>query len=258
MIKKKFDVPLTPEQFPQAATIIKQAAEFGVTRIMNVGTSVIESENCILLAREFAACFATVGVHPNDLTENWKNDIKKLTKLVRFKEENKIVGIGEIGFDKHYPDFNMQRQKDAFKAQVELALEFNVPLVVHTREAPEETLYALDEYQKEKNLRGVIHCFSENKSFADEVIKFGFVIGIGGTLTYPKNEPLREVFKTIPLEKIILETDAPFLPPQIIRGKENHPKYIFTIAEFLATIRAQKLETIAHQTSKNAMELFNF
>ena len=117
------------------------------------------------------------------------------------KEHNKIVGIGEIGFDKHYPGFNMQLQKDAFKAQLEVALEYDLPIVIHTREAPEETLRALEEYKKEEKLRGVIHCFSEDQAFANHAIDFGFVLGIGGTVTYPKNEVLRDVVKNVELSK---------------------------------------------------------
>lgn len=256
MIKKKFDVPISSSLYPQAELIIKQAAQCQVNRIINVGTSIIESENCIELAREFEHCFATVGIHPNDLGDKWHDEIKQLAYLLREKEPNKIVGIGEIGFDKHYPGYTIQRQYDAFRAQVDLALQFDLPIVIHTREAPEETLDALTEYKKEEKLRGVIHCFSEDQSFADHAIDLGFVLGIGGTLTYPKNNALREIFKNLDLGKIILESDAPFLPPQIIRGKENHPKYILTVAEYLAELRNQDLKEIAKQTTANACKLF--
>ncbi|MGE0207454.1 MAG: TatD family hydrolase [Candidatus Babeliales bacterium] len=257
MIKKDFDVPLKPDDFTGAATIVKQAAHEHVNRIINVGTSVIESLNCIALARTFQDCYAAIGIHPNDLTKGWQKDMAALQKLLVDKERNKIIAIGEIGFDKHYPDFSIQQQKDAFKAQVELALTHNLPIIIHTRDAVQETVYALEEYKKEKNFRGVIHCFSEDQQFADYVIDIGFYVGIGGTLTYPKNEALREIFKKIKLEHIVLETDAPFLPPQIIRGKRNHPQYIKAIAEFLAELRATDFETIAQQTTTNAQKLFS-
>ena len=213
MVKKKFDVPLSQEQIDAAKIIIEQAAEQNVTRIINVGTSLIESLNCITLAQKYDAIFATVGIHPNDCTELWRDDVHELERLLKQKEENKIVGVGEIGLDKHYPNYNLQRQKDAFRAQIELALKYSVAVVVHTRDARDETLDVLEEYRNELQ-RGVIHCFSEDQDFADDVIAMKFAIGIGGPVTYPNNDQLRQVAQQTILENIVLETDAPFLPPQ--------------------------------------------
>ncbi|MEX0940894.1 MAG: TatD family hydrolase [Candidatus Babeliales bacterium] len=257
MIKKKFDVPIVSSELPHAKIIIEEAQQAQVNYIINVGTSLIESKNCIELAKTFKNLYASIGIHPNDCTAQWLKDFKELKPLLQKKESNKIIAIGECGFDKHYPGYNLQRQRDAFKAQVELALENDLPIIIHTRDAKDETLDALSEFSKD-NIKGVIHCFSEDLAFAKEVINLNFLLGIGGTLTYPKNNILRQVFTTINLEHIILETDAPFLPPQIIRGKENHPKYILTIAEYLAEIRNESLLTIATQTTANARKLFNF
>lgn len=256
MIKKQFDTPITPDQFPHAQRIIDEATRDNIKYIINVGTSLIESKNCVLLAQKFSACYASIGIHPNDCTETWRHDFAQLKKLLEKKEEHKIIAIGECGFDKHYPGYDIMRQRDAFKAHIELALSYDLPLIVHTREAPEETLRTLEEYFNESSLRGVVHCFSESQEFADEVTQHNFVIGIGGPLTYPPNDSLREIITTIALEKIILETDAPFLPPQIIRGKENHPKHIATIANFIATLRNQSFEEIAQKTTANARKLF--
>jgi TatD DNase family protein len=255
MIKKKFDEPITEDQLPLALQIIQQASDADVNQIINVGTSIIESKNCIELAKNFENLSAAVGIHPNDCTSHWQDDFNEIYRLVKNKAKNKIVAIGECGFDKHYPGFNIQRQKDAFNAHAELSLQQNLPLIIHSRDAAKETLEALDSFEGEP-LRGVLHCFSEDLSFAEHVIEQNFLIGIGGPLTYPANDKLRDVLKHIPLEKILLETDAPFLPPQCIRGKENHPKYILTIAQFLAELRNQSLEEIAEQTTKNAYELF--
>lgn len=261
MIKKKFDVLLQPDEFPLTAAIVEEAHHDEVKQIINVGTSLIESTNCVELAKKFNACYAAVGIHPNDCTATWHDDIKEMQRLWftttnNKQKNNKIVAIGECGIDRHYPDYNLQRQKDAFKAQIELALENNLALIVHTRDAPDETLRSLEEF-KHETLRGVIHCFSEDQSFADTAIGFGFVLGIGGTLSYPKNNILRDVFKKIPLEKIILETDAPFLPPQSMRGKQNHPKNIKIIAEFLTELREEQFEVIAQTTTKTAHKVFD-
>lgn len=255
MVKKNFDTPLTQQHLADAKKIVDQAIVHRVTRIINVGTSVIESKNCVLLAQNFDACYAAVGIHPNDCRAEWKNDVHKVEQLIIDDKEKKIVAIGECGLDFHYPDFDVERQKDAFRAQIELALKYKLPLIVHTRSAAQETLNVIDEFRNH-DLKGVIHCFSEDLQFAQECIARSFVLGIGGPLTYPKNEILRNVFSTVPLESIILETDAPYLPPQSMRGKENHPMYIATIAASLAQLRNETLESISRETTQNALQLF--
>ncbi|OQA35198.1 MAG: putative deoxyribonuclease YcfH [Candidatus Dependentiae bacterium ADurb.Bin331] len=256
MVKKNFDTSLTQEHLADAKKIVDQAIAHRVTRIINVGTSVIESKNCVLLAQTFNSCFAAVGIHPNDCTSEWKNEVKEIEKLILNDREKRIVAIGECGLDFHYPDFDVERQKDAFRAQIELALNYDLPLIVHTRAAAQETLGVIDEF-RDKKLRGVIHCFSEDLAFAQECIARSFVLGIGGTLTYPKNEELRRLFSTVALESIILETDAPYLPIQPMRGKENHPMYIDDIAKFLAQLRNETIEKIAYQTTFNSLQLFS-
>lgn len=255
MIKQEFDQPLSTSYTLPVQEIVDGASGNTVNIIINVGTSLIESINSIKLAQQFSHIWATVGIHPNDCSTTWKRDFKEICSLVKNKRTNKIVGIGECGMDFHYPDYDIQRQKDAFKAHIELALEYDLALVVHTRDAREETLSVLEEFSRHIK-RGVVHCFSEDLSFAHQVIAWNFVIGIGGTLTYPKNEALRIVAKTISLEKIVLETDAPFLPPQSMRGKQNHPKNIKMIAQFLADIRQESFEKIAQQTTLNSLALF--
>lgn len=261
MIKENFDRLLTIKEFPHASTIIQEADRAGVKKIINVGTSLIESINCVELAKSFDQCYASIGIHPNDCTPKWHQDLQEMQRLwfstkIPNQKNFKIVAIGECGIDRHYQDYDLQRQKDAFKAQIELALEHSLALIVHTRDAGDETLRSLEEFKNE-NLRGVIHCFSEDQNFANTALEFGFVLGIGGTLTYPKNVTLREIFKKIDLKKIILETDAPFLPIQSMRGKQNHPKYIVEIAKFLAELRNESFDVIAQTTSDTALNLFN-
>lgn len=256
MIKESFDIPLTQDSLPAAAEIIKQAAAHGVMRIINVGTSLIESHNCLVLAKTFEHVWASVGIHPNDATENWLADFKEIAALTKKHRENKIVAIGECGLDRHYPDYNIARQIDAFKAQIELALEYDLAIIVHTRDAYDETLKVLEEYRNQVS-RGIIHCFSEDLAFAQIALSLGFSIGLGGTITYPKNNILRSVATTIPLESIVLETDAPFLPIQSMRGKKNHPQYIYDIAYFLSGLRNLTLEDVARVTTLNACRIFN-
>lgn len=256
IVKKDFDRPLTEEEINLAKFYIDNAYENNVKRIVNVGTSLTESLNCINLAKKYKHVYATIGIHPNDLTKDWKKELQELNKLIKNKEENKIVGIGETGMDFHYPEYKIQTQKDAFKAQIEMSLENNIGLVVHTRDAAEETLEVLSEF-KGQIKKGIIHCFSENLDFAKEVIKMKFAIGLGGTITYPKNEHLREISKAVKINDIVLETDAPFLAPQSIRGQQNTPKEILTIANFLTELRNENLESVEEETTERASFIFN-
>ena len=256
MVKKNFDVIMSPEELQHAVQIAKTAYDKGITTLINVGTSLIESKNCITIAQASQSVFATIGIHPNDLTENWKHDLKDLEVLLQNREKNKIAGIGECGLDFHYPEYNINRQKDAFKIQINFALEHDIALVVHTRDAGDETLRVLEEFKGHIS-KGIIHCFSEDLDFANTVIDWGFALGIGGTVTYPKNNELRKVVTTVPLESIVLETDAPFLPIQAMRGQQNHPQYIATIAEYIADLRQDSLATIAQKTTTLAKRIFN-
>lgn len=256
MVKSEFDITLTEQQLSLAQSIIDEAKNYGVTTIINVGTSVIESENCVLLSSKYDSVYATVGIHPTDCTPEWKTDFKRIKELVTRKEEYKIVGIGECGFDKFHAGYDLNRQRDVFKAQIELALEHNLALVIHSRDAADETLTVLDEYRGQIT-RATMHCFSYDLSIAQDAINLGCVLGIGGTLTYPKNEELRTIVRNVPLSNIVLETDAPYLPPQIIRGKQNRPLQIRTIADYIAQLLDKPLVMIASDTTQAAYQLFN-
>ncbi len=255
MIKPEFDIPLSPDFSTLAQPIIDAAYKNDVRIIINVGTSLVESENCVALAKTFKNCFATLGIHPNDINDSWQSELQTFELLLQSKE-NKIVGIGEIGLDRHYPGFNHNLQEKALRAQIELALAHKLPIVIHTRDAGNGVLTILADYKKE-NPRGIIHCFSEDMAFAQEALELGFLLGIGGPLTYAKNEVLRQVFSYVPLESIVLETDAPFLPPQALRGKPNHPENIGTVALYLAQLRNTSLQEVARVTTHNALTLFD-
>jgi len=255
MIKKGFDIPLNDDNFEKATIIAKDAAAAGVTKIINVGTSIIESTNCIALAKKNDLMYAAVGIHPSDLTSHWVKDLKTIEEFIQGQKANKVVAIGECGIDLYHHKHNLSQQKDLFKAQIELSLKYQLPLTIHMRDATDEVASCLEAFRKE-NIRGVIHCFSGDQAFANYVFELGFLIGIGGIVTYPKNETLREVVLNSPLEKIILETDAPFLPPQVYRGKQNHPKYIADIAQYIANLTNISFEKIADQTTSNAFGLF--
>jgi TatD DNase family protein len=252
IIKEQFNTPLSPQELMNAGQCIQEAEQADVLRIITIGTSIPESYNCIKLAQQFSSVYAAVGIHPTDATEAWHDELTEIKKMVH---NEKVVAIGECGLDFHQPNYHVQLQKDVFKAQIELALENNLALIIHTRDAYDETMRIIEEY-KNSLTRVVMHCFSEGCTAAQEVIAMGFLLGIGGPITYPKNNTLREVVSIVGLDHIMLETDAPFLPPQIIRGKKNEPKYIAAIAHYLAQHLQLSYQEVADKTTANAQRLF--
>ncbi len=245
----------TPEEIEHANTIIQQAYDADTKLIINVGTDLTESITCMKLAQLYKNCYAIVGIHPNDANENWQYEFEQIALLVKNNRENKIIGIGECGIDMHYENYNLSRQQDAFKAQIELALEYDLALSIHSRDAAEETFTIIDEYTKESNFRGIMHCYAYDQGYANQAINFNLKLGIGGTLTYPRNEILRSIAKTVRLDDIVLETDAPFLPPQSMRGKQNCPANIKIIAEYIAQLRQTSYENVADITTATVKNL---
>ena len=255
MTKKEFDIPTPDSDYPKIKTIVDDAKKSDVTTIINVATSLPESINCIKISNWFENIYSTVGIHPNDCTSKYKDELDEIKKLLKNKEQNKIVALGETGLDKHWPGYNLERQIDNFKRHIELSIKHELPLVIHLRKAVEDVLRTLEEFAPDA--KGVFHCFSDNIEYANEAIKLGFLVGIGGPITYPKNTRQQEEIKQIDLQNIILETDAPFLPPQIIRGKQNRPEYVRHIAEFIAKLRNESFEKVAQQTTFNAKKMFH-
>ena len=254
MINKIEDTPFTQHELVTIQAHITRAAEYGVTRIIEVGTTARDSAQALALAQQFDAIFPVVGIHPHEAQRDYHNQLSALKKLVA-RHHEQIVGIGECGLDKHYPDYRIAAQIGLFKAQIELALEYDKALVVHTRDAQDETYRVLHEY-KDYLKRATIHCYSNDRAFAHELTSWGWFLGIGGTITYPKNEYLREMVKSVGIESVVLETDAPFLPPQSMRGKMNGPEQIRTIAEYIAKLIECEVSQVARVTTRNAQNLF--
>ena len=259
MVTKKPDELLCNESFIIIEHIVNQAEQAGVCSIINVGTGINESLNSVAVARRCSHVYATVGIHPEDVSQYAHQSIQAslapLRELLVHKEENKIVAIGEVGLDFFHTPYDKQLQIDFFKAQIELALEYQLPLTIHIREAGDEVMKVLEEYSHD-GIRGVIHCFLQNESLAQTILSWGLYVGLDAPITYPKNNDLRELFKKIPLERILLETDAPFLPPQQYRGKQNTPAYIPLIAAALAALRDIDTAVVEDVTTANAQKLF--
>ena len=218
----------------------------------NVDSSTIEGLNS--LTRKYPAhCFPLMGLHPSSVEEDYRSE---LDKIKRSLDQGGYYGVGEIGLDFYWDRTFESEQLDALRTQLSWALELNLPAIIHLRNSFDETIRVIEETGQGK-LRGIFHCFTGNTGQANKIIEMGFYLGIGGILTF-KNSGLAETLKEVPLERIVLETDSPYLAPSPKRGKRNEPAFLPYIANKLAEIKEVDVHQIASQTSYNAGMIFGF
>ncbi len=258
LIDKNDEEQLTEADYNAVSELIQKSRDHSITHMITISTTLASVYNNIAFAQKFPEVSAAVGLHPCDYGTNWKEEIAHIRNTVSQTEyRSSIVAIGECGLDYHHPGYDADEQKAVFEAQIELALEHNLPIIVHSRKATEASLRIIEPYLQ-NGIRGVIHCYGGDAGLAQDICnQFGFYIGIAGPVTYPKNDGLREAVQTVGIDNILLETDAPFLPPQVIRGKRNHPLYIETIAHCVSNILELPLQTVAERTTANARDLCN-
>ena len=231
--------------------VIERAFDKGVRKIINIATDLDSSRRCIELAEQHDGLFATVGIHPNDAT---KMDAATLHTLRELSRNPLVVAVGEIGMDFYWDTCPPAVQEQVFRAQIQLAKETDLPIVIHNREAASEILRILKS-EGADGLAGVFHCFSEDHQVAQEVLELGFHISFTGNLTFKKSQ-LPRVAEMIPLDRLLLETDCPFLSPEPRRGRRNEPAHVVYIAERLAEIKGLPVSEIAKATTANAIRLF--
>ena len=238
------------EYYEDIDKVIKESKENNVDILILSGCSKKDIIEGLDLINKYKNVYMTIGFHPDEIDNVNDEDIVWLEKLVN--ENNKIVGIGEIGLDYYYSKDNKEKQIDLFEKQLKLAEKLKKPVVIHTRNATSDTLNIIKKYK----LTGIIHCFSGSVETAKEYIKYGFYIGIGGVITF-KNTNLKEVIKEIPIDKITLETDSPYLTPSPYRGKQNSPKYIPIIAEEIAKQKGLSTKDVEKITTSTSITLFD-
>jgi TatD DNase family protein len=231
--------------------VIQRAFEAGVEKIIVVSTDAASSRQSLQLAEKYPGLFAAVGIHPTDCGKATDEDFAVIAELARHP---KAVAIGEIGLDFYWKPFSQETQQRAFIRQLHLAQELRKPVIIHNREAGAAILQTLHNAGI-NHLSGVFHCFSENGEYVQRVLAFGCYISFTGNLTYKKST-LPDVAAQVPLERLLLETDAPFMAPMPHRGKRNEPAYTVHIAEKLAEIKKLPMEEVARQTTENALQLF--
>lgn len=232
--------------------VIKRSREAGVEYIITIGTTVESSRDAVMLAEQYDFIYATVGIHPHET----KDILHPVYDILRhFAESNKVVAYGEIGLDYYYERSPKNVQQRKFRDMLKEARELGLPVIIHDRDAHEDTYRIISE-EWDPSIGGVLHCFSGDAAFARKMLDMGFYISIAGPVTYPKADALREVVKRVPIERMLLETDAPFLAPQEFRGRRNEPAYIRQTAEAIARIKELTFDDVARITSFNAKQLF--
>lgn len=230
--------------------LLNRIHEEGVEYIINIGADMDSSKESVALAHKYSFIYATVGVHPHDVSSMTMEDLETLEEMARLP---KVVGIGEIGLDYHYNLSSPEDQIKWFKLQLELAKKLDVPVSVHSREASQLTFDII----KESGIKeGVIHCFSGSRELAIEYVKRGFYIGIGGSLTFKNARKTVEVVEHIPLDKILIETDCPYLTPVPHRGKRNDSSYLPFVIDKIAEIKGITADEVCKITLNNAKKLF--
>lgn len=230
--------------------VMQRAQDKGVTKAICIGTSVSDSRLAIRCASGRSDIFAAVGVHPHEVNEGY--DIESLLL------EDKVVAIGEIGLDYYYLNSPKVTQKEALKHQLKLAIQYNLPVVFHVRDAFDDFWPIFDSIITEYGqIKGVLHSFTDSEHNLEQALKRGLYVSVNGISTFTKDEVQKQVFASIPIDKLLLETDAPFLTPVPFRGKMNEPAYVSVIADYHAQLRGVSQELIAKATTANAKNLFS-
>ena len=225
----------------------------GVTRIICVGCSLSDSKQGIELANRHKSIWASIGIHPHE-AKQYVNNQKALQELRSLADKPRVVAIGEIGLDYFYNYSNPTDQKMLFRYQLNLAHEFNLPVILHIRDAFDDFFTIYDEFS---NLKAVVHSFTASEEVLNKLVERGLYIGLNGIMTFTKDQKQLEMAKKVPINRLILETDAPFLTPVPYRGTICQPKHVVNTAEFLAKLRNTTLKELSLATTQNAIKLFN-
>ena len=233
--------------------VISKIYEEGVTRVISAGYSIESSKKAIQLAKKNEFIYATCGVSPNDIPSSaseWKNQYKMLEELIK---KDKVVAVGEIGLDYYWNKENKELQKEIFINQIELANKYNLPIVIHTRDAIMDTLEILKANPVKEN--GIFHCCPQNRELIKEALKFGFYISFAGPITFKSSKNAEEIIKLVPNNRILIETDSPYLAPEPVRGTRNDPRNVKYIAQKIADAKGISVQDVANITFENAKKI---
>jgi TatD DNase family protein len=238
--------------------VLQRAKQISLRAIINVGVNIQSSRNSVQLAHQYPMIFASVGVHPDDIYELESQDGQQ--QLEHLLQANKVVAIGEIGLDYYRLDPNdtikKAKQQQYFRWQLQLAKKYHLPVIIHSRNSAEDTFHII---QEEHPQRAVMHCYAYDLDFAKQFLALdeNYMISFTGTITFPNAKTTQDVAQHIPLQRMMIETDAPFLAPQVYRGKTNEPSYVVEVAKKIAELKQISMEEVEKQTDQNAFDFFH-
>lgn len=232
--------------------IIAKTKEAGVTKMIVAGYSIESSKKAIQIAEANDGMYAICGISPNDLVDNQEIAINMIRKLCN--SSLKVVAVGEIGLDYYWNKDNKEDQKDFFKSQIELANEINLPIVIHSRDAFIDTIQMIKDYPCNK--KGIFHCCQQNIELVKSALELGYYISMAGPYTFKSAKSAEEIIKYVPMEKILIETDSPYLAPEPFRGTRNDSRNVIKVAEKIASVKEMQLEEVAKMTFENAKNIF--
>jgi TatD DNase family protein len=237
--------------------VLRRARDAGVEIVLNVGTGDPHSgafERAINFGAQHQSIYTAIGTHPHDASK-YDQAAEDRTKAL-LSEGERVVAWGEIGLDFHYDNSPREQQLEAFRKQLRAARELDLPVIIHTREAEDETISILREEYADAARKGVFHCFTGTTELAQRAVDLGFMVSFSGILTFKKAEDLRETARRVPLDRLLIETDCPYLAPIPYRGKRNEPAFVVEVAKCLADIRGTNLQRIRDATGRNFFDLF--
>lgn len=234
--------------------IVQRAHEAGVLYMQTICTKLDNFENILNIAKKFDNIYASLGIHPSEVST-----VTPAAELLRFSEDSKVIGLGETGLDYFYnKDAHQQNlQRQSFEEHIYAAQSNNLPLIIHARDAEDDIENIIAEHKKHKEFPALIHCFTSNREFAAKMLDLGLYISVSGIVTFKNAEILREAIKYVPLDRMLVETDAPYLTPVPMRGKTNEPSYVKHVVEFLAELKGVSVEEMANKTTDNFFRLFS-
>ncbi len=242
-----------PEFAPELADVVARAQAAGVETCVSIGTTLAGFARVREVAEQFANVFCSVGIHPHEAE---KEPLESPRPLVELAGHRKVVGIGETGLDYYYGHSPRDMQIANFRAHIAAARDTGLPLIVHTRDAEDDTIAILREEMGEGVFSGLLHCFTGTQRLADAALELGLFISASGIATFKKADALRAVLESVPLDRLLVETDAPYLAPLPFRGKRNEPAFVVHTARTLATLKGVSTETLEHATTDNFFRLF--
>lgn len=244
-----------PDFADELDAVVERARAAGVGRMVTICTYLTRFDRILAVAERYDDILCTVGVHPHQAAEEF--DVTTVDALVERARHPKVIGLGETGLDYFYDKSPREQQQECFRRHIRASLDTGLPLIIHTRDADDDTMRIVKEETGGQRVKGLLHCFSSGRALAEEALEYGFTLSLSGIVTFKKSEDLRAIVADVPLDRILVETDAPYLAPIPFRGKRNEPAFVAHTAACVAAIKGVSAEELARITTANFFRLFD-